>query len=104
MSYVVFMVCFINEESDVVFFSERRIFENYFGIEEEVFRFYKSIGKDVVLDLERSYLVKVFEGVNEYSFKGFYVYCVEFVYMYFDSLWIFVLLFVVLLFFMFVVL
>ncbi|KAF8102296.1 hypothetical protein N665_0198s0010 [Sinapis alba] len=88
-SYVAFMACLINEESDAAFLSERRILENYFGTEEEVSRFYKSIGKDVALDLERSYLAKVFEGVNEYSSKGFHVHCAEFVHTHFDSPWTF---------------
>ncbi|KAJ4883662.1 hypothetical protein Rs2_33755 [Raphanus sativus] len=88
-SYVAFMACLINEESDAAFLSERRILENYFGTEEEVSRFYKSIGKDVALDLERSYLAKVFEGVNEYSSKGFHVHCADFVHTHFDSPWTF---------------
>ncbi|KAF2571311.1 hypothetical protein F2Q70_00005677 [Brassica cretica] len=88
-SYVAFMACLINEESDAAFLSERRILENYFGTEEEVSRFYKSIGKDVAFDLERSYLAKVFEGVNEYSSKGFHVHCAEFVHTHFDSPWTF---------------
>lgn len=88
-SYVAFMACLINEESDAAFLGERRILENYFGTEEEVSRFYKSIGKDVALDLERSYLAKVFEGVNEYSSKGFHVHCAEFVHTHFDSPWTF---------------
>ncbi|XP_033137845.1 UPF0481 protein At3g47200 [Brassica rapa] len=88
-SYVAFMACLINEESDAAFLSERRILENYFGTEVEVSRFYISIGKDVALDLERSYLAKVFEGVNEYSSKGFHVHCAEFVHTHFDSPWTF---------------
>ncbi|KAL0735303.1 hypothetical protein Bca4012_011513 [Brassica carinata] len=88
-SYVAFMACLINEESDAAFLSERRILENYFGTEEEVSRFYKSIGKDVALDLDRSYLAKVFEGVNEYGSKGFHVHCAEFVHTHFDSPWTF---------------
>lgn len=88
-SYVAFMACLINEESDAAFLSERRILENYFGTEDEVSRFYKSIGKDVALDLEKSYLAKVFEGVNEYTSKGFHVHCAEFVHTHFDSPWTF---------------
>ncbi|KFK39903.1 hypothetical protein AALP_AA3G303800 [Arabis alpina] len=88
-SYVAFMACLINEESDAAFLSERRILENYFGTEDEISRFYKSIGKDVALDLEKSYLAKVFEGVNEYTSKGFHVYCAEFVHTHFDSPWTF---------------
>uniref|UniRef100_A0A1J3HL44 UPF0481 protein n=1 Tax=Noccaea caerulescens TaxID=107243 RepID=A0A1J3HL44_NOCCA len=88
-SYVAFMACLINEESDAAFLSERRILESYFGTENEVSSFFKSIGKDVALDLEKSYLAKVFLGVNEYSSKGFHVYCAEFVHTHFDSPWTF---------------
>ncbi|XP_010493342.1 PREDICTED: UPF0481 protein At3g47200-like isoform X2 [Camelina sativa] len=88
-SYVAFMACLINEESDAAFLSERRILENYFGTEDEVSRFYKSIGKDIALDLEKSYLAKVFEGVNKYTSKGFHVHCAEFVHTHFDSPWTF---------------
>ncbi|CAA7061079.1 unnamed protein product [Microthlaspi erraticum] len=88
-SYVAFMACLINEEIDAAFLSERRILENYFGTEDEVSRFFKSIGKDVALDLEKSYLAKVFEGVNEYTSKGLHVYCAEFVHTHFDSPWTF---------------
>ncbi|ESQ42213.1 hypothetical protein EUTSA_v10013261mg [Eutrema salsugineum] len=88
-SYVAFMACLINEESDAAFLSERRILENYFGTEDEVSRFFKGIGKDVALDLEKSYLAKVFAGVNEYTSKGFHVHCAEFVHTHFDSPWTF---------------
>ncbi|EOA20570.1 hypothetical protein CARUB_v10000882mg [Capsella rubella] len=88
-SYVAFMACLINEEGDAAFLCERRILENYFGTEEEVSRFYKSIGKDIALDLEKSYLAKVFEGVNEYTSKGFHVHCAEFIHTHFDSPWTF---------------
>ncbi|XP_019090081.1 PREDICTED: UPF0481 protein At3g47200-like, partial [Camelina sativa] len=88
-SYVAFMACLINEESDAAFLGERRILENYFGTEDEVSRFYKSIGKDIALDLEKSYLAKVFEGVNKYTSKGFHVHCAEFVHTHFDSPWTF---------------
>ncbi|CAN8252586.1 unnamed protein product [Cochlearia groenlandica] len=88
-SYVAFMACLINQESDTSFLSEKRIVENYFGTEEEVSRFFKSIGKDVALDLEKSYLANVFQGVNEYTSKGFHVHCAEFVHTHFDSTWTF---------------
>ncbi|CAA0404157.1 unnamed protein product [Arabidopsis thaliana] len=88
-SYVAFMACLINEESDAAFLSERRILENYFGTEDEVSRFYKLIGKDIALDLEKSYLAKVFEGVNEYTSQGFHVHCAEFIHTHFDSPWTF---------------
>ncbi|CAH2072160.1 unnamed protein product [Thlaspi arvense] len=88
-SYVAFMACLLNEESDAAFLSERRILENYFGTEDEVSRFFKGVGKDVALDLETSYLAKVFEGVNEYTSKGFHVHCAEFVHTHFDSPWTF---------------
>ncbi|CAE6114965.1 unnamed protein product [Arabidopsis arenosa] len=89
ISYVAFIACLINEKSDAAFLSERRILENYFGTEDDVSRFYKSIGKDIALDLEKSYLAKVFEGVNQYTSKGFHVHCAEFIHTHFDSPWTF---------------
>ncbi|KAL1188611.1 hypothetical protein V5N11_016157 [Cardamine amara subsp. amara] len=88
-SYVALMACLINEESDAAFLSERKILEDYFGIDDGVSKFLKSIGKEIAFDINKSYLAKVFQGVNEYTSKGFHVHCAEFVHTHFDSPWTF---------------
>ncbi|KAG7559962.1 hypothetical protein ISN45_Aa05g015270 [Arabidopsis thaliana x Arabidopsis arenosa] len=65
-SYVVFMGCLLNSEEDATFLSdENRIIENYFGSENEVSQFFKTVCKDVVFDIHTSYLQNVFAEVNE---------------------------------------
>ncbi|KAG7556102.1 hypothetical protein ISN44_As11g021700 [Arabidopsis suecica] len=88
-SYAAFMACLINEESDAVFLKERRILEDYYGTSDGVSQFYKNIGNEVAFDINKSHLAKVFEGLNEYTSKGFHVYCAEFVHTHFDSPWTF---------------
>lgn len=71
-SYVVFMGCLLNGEEDATFLSnDKRIIENYFGNENEIAQFFKTICKDVVFDIRRSYLWDVFDGVNQYTSKWY---------------------------------
>jgi hypothetical protein len=71
-SYVVFMGCLLNGEEDATFLSDdNRIIENYFGSKIEVSQFFKNICKDVVFDINTSYLRNVFEQVNEYSSRWY---------------------------------
>ncbi|XP_010541295.1 PREDICTED: UPF0481 protein At3g47200-like [Tarenaya hassleriana] len=86
-SYVVFLGCLINSEVDATFLTERGIVENYFGTECEVSVFFKSIGKDIPFYLGASYLVEVFEGINEYTSKGWHVNWAEFKLTHFYSPW-----------------
>ncbi|XP_010431072.1 PREDICTED: UPF0481 protein At3g47200 [Camelina sativa] len=71
-SYVVFMGCLLNGEEDATLLSDdNRIIENYFGSEIEVSQFFKTICKDVVFDIRRSYLRNVFAEVNEKTSKWY---------------------------------
>lgn len=86
-SYVAFMGCLINSEADAMYLSEIGILENYFGTGEEVSQFFKSIGKDIVFDISKSYLSEVFEGVNKYTSRGYHVQWAGFKHTHFDSPW-----------------
>ncbi|XP_010503330.1 PREDICTED: UPF0481 protein At3g47200-like [Camelina sativa] len=72
-SYVVFMGCLLNGEKDATFLTDdNRILENYFGSEIEVSQFFKTICKDVVFDINRSYLRNVFAEVNKINTSIWY--------------------------------
>nr|AAM98187.1 unknown protein [Arabidopsis thaliana] len=87
-SYVVFMGCLLNDQEDATFLNnDKRIIENYFGNENEVSQFFKTICKDVVFDTRRSYLRNVFGGVNEYTSKTYNGVWAGFRHTHFESPW-----------------
>ncbi|CAA0384796.1 unnamed protein product [Arabidopsis thaliana] len=87
-TYVVFMGCLLNDQEDATFLNnDKRIIENYFGNENEVSQFFKTICKDVVFDTRRSYLRNVFEGVNEYTSKTYNGVWAGFRHTHFESPW-----------------
>ncbi|XP_030458429.1 UPF0481 protein At3g47200-like [Syzygium oleosum] len=88
-TYATFMGRLMNTPADAGFLSDRKIVENYFGGDEEVARFFSIIGKDVVFDIERSYLSEVFEDVNRYYQNGWHVRWAGFKHMYFNTPWSF---------------
>ncbi|XWS73952.1 hypothetical protein CRYUN_Cryun02cG0173700 [Craigia yunnanensis] len=65
-TYATFMGCLINASSDAGFLCDHKIIENYFGTDEEIACFFISVRKDVVFDLEKSYLSKLFEDEKKY--------------------------------------
>lgn len=89
-SYVTFMGCLINAPSDAGFLCDYKIVENYFGTDEEVARFFNNVGKDVTFDIQRSYLSKVFEDVNEHYSNNWHVRWAGFMHTYFDTPWSFI--------------
>ncbi|KAL9831207.1 hypothetical protein AtNW77_Chr3g0198251 [Arabidopsis thaliana] len=86
-SYVAFMGCLLKSEADAMFLSEVGILENYFGSGDEVSRFFEVVGKDVLFDIDESYLARVFEGVNKYTSSGWHVQWAGFKHTHFDSPW-----------------
>ncbi|KAJ6927585.1 hypothetical protein NC651_011579 [Populus alba x Populus x berolinensis] len=89
-SYVTFMGCLINAPCDAGFLCEYKIVENYFGADEEIASFFNNVGKDVTFDIQRSYLSKVFEDVNEHYSNNWHVRWAEFKHAYFDTPWSFI--------------
>ncbi|OMP10126.1 hypothetical protein COLO4_04797 [Corchorus olitorius] len=89
-TYAVFMGCLISTPSDAGFLCDHKIIENYFGTDEEIAGFFNNVGKDVAFDMEKSFLAKVFEDVNEYYRNDWHVRWVEFKHVYFDTLWSFI--------------
>ncbi|KAF2321663.1 hypothetical protein GH714_000999 [Hevea brasiliensis] len=65
------------------------IIENYFGTDEEVVKYFNEASKDIIFDIKRSYLTKLFQEVNEYYKNTWHVRWAEFKYTYFDSPWAF---------------
>lgn len=84
------MGCLINAPSDAGFLCEYKIVENYFGADEEIASFFNNVGKDVTFDIQRSYLSKVFEDVNEHYSNNWHVRWAEFKHAYFDTPWSFI--------------
>ncbi|XP_050218936.1 UPF0481 protein At3g47200-like [Mercurialis annua] len=88
-SYVNFMGYLMNSSSDAEHLRDKGIIENYFGSDEEVVKFFNDVGKGGFLDLNRSYLKKVIEDVNEYNRNKSNVQWARFNYNYFRTRWIF---------------
>lgn len=88
-TYATFMGCLVNTPADAGFLGDRKIVENYFGTDGEVARFFNNVGKDVVFDIHRSYLSKVFEEVNEYYQNDWHVRWAGFRHTYFSTPWSF---------------
>ncbi|XVE79302.1 hypothetical protein DITRI_Ditri14bG0047200 [Diplodiscus trichospermus] len=88
-TYAIFMGCLINTPSDAGFLCDQKIIENYFGTDEEIGRFFNNVGKDVAFDIEKSYLSKLFEDVNEYYRNDWHVRWAGFKHTYFDTPWSF---------------
>ncbi|KAK4784923.1 hypothetical protein SAY86_001612 [Trapa natans] len=88
--YAIFMCSLINAPSDVGCLCDHKIVENYFGSDDEVARFFTSVGKDVTFDIQRSYLSKVFEEVNEFYWNDWHVTWAGFRHTYFDTPWSFI--------------
>uniref|UniRef100_A0A1J3E6U6 UPF0481 protein n=1 Tax=Noccaea caerulescens TaxID=107243 RepID=A0A1J3E6U6_NOCCA len=86
-SYVAFMGCLMNDEDDARFLNKKGIMENYFETDEEVSRFFKSVGKDAAFDISRSYLAEVFQGLNKHTSKGYIVRYKELRHTFFGSPW-----------------
>ncbi|XP_056165875.1 UPF0481 protein At3g47200-like [Syzygium oleosum] len=89
-TYATLMGCLINTPADAGFLDDHKIIENYFGTDVEVARFFNNVGKDVVFDIRRSYLSKVFEEVNEYYQNEWHVRWAGFRHTYFNTPWSFV--------------
>lgn len=88
--YATFMGCLIHTPSDAGFLCDHKIIENCFGTDEEVARFFTDVGKDVAFDIERSYLAKSIEEVNEYYWNDWHVRWASFKNKYFDTPWSFI--------------
>ncbi|PKI53649.1 UPF0481 protein At3g47200-like isoform X1 [Punica granatum] len=89
-TYATFMGCLINTPSDAGLLCDQKVVENYFGTDDEVARFFNNVGKDVVFDIHRSYLSRVFEDVNEYHRNNWHVRWAGFKHTYFDTPWSFI--------------
>jgi len=73
-SYVFFMGCLLENEDDARLLCRKGIITNCIGSVNEISQFYKVIGTDSHFYLNASYLADVFEGVNEYSSRGWHAY------------------------------
>ncbi|XP_010045251.1 UPF0481 protein At3g47200 [Eucalyptus grandis] len=89
-TYATLMGCLINTPADAGFLGDHKIIENYFGTDEEVARFFNNVGKDVVFDIHRNYLSKVFEEVNEIYQNHWHVRWAGFMHTYFNTPWSFI--------------
>lgn len=87
--YATFMGCLINNPSDAGFLSDHKIIENYYGTDVEVTSFFDKVGKDVAFDLNKTYLSKLIEDVNEYYWNDWHVGWASFKHTYFDTPWSF---------------
>ncbi|KAL9294151.1 UPF0481 protein [Arabidopsis thaliana] len=82
------MGCLLNNEEDVTFLRNNElIIENHFGSNNEVSEFFKTISKDVVFEVDTSYLNNVFKGVNEYTKKWYNGLWAGFRHTHFESPW-----------------
>ncbi|GAB2300688.1 hypothetical protein Dimus_034726 [Dionaea muscipula] len=89
-TYATLLDCLVNSSVDVEYLEDRNILENYFGTAGEIARFINNLGKDMSFDIERCYLAKMFNEVNQYSQNSWHVQWAGFKYTYFNSPWSFI--------------
>ncbi|XVF69110.1 hypothetical protein PTKIN_Ptkin11bG0054400 [Pterospermum kingtungense] len=88
-AYVTFLECLISTPNDAEFIFNQKLLENYCGTDEEVAHFFNNVGKDVVFDIDKSYLWKTFSDVNDYYNNNWHVHWAGFKHTYFDTPWSF---------------
>ncbi|KAL5060183.1 hypothetical protein RYX36_031787 [Vicia faba] len=89
-TYVTLLDCLINTYRDVEYLCERKIIENHFGAEGDVAHFFNNAGKDVVVDLDLSYLSGLFNEVHHYYGNSWHVTLASFKSTYFETPWSFI--------------
>ncbi|KAK6942648.1 Protein of unknown function DUF247, plant [Dillenia turbinata] len=89
-TYTTLLDFLVNSARDVEYLTERNILENYYGMDGEVAQFINNIGKDVAFDIDKCYLTKLFNDVNEYYQNGWHLQWASFKYTYFDTPWSFI--------------
>ncbi|KAJ4830700.1 hypothetical protein Tsubulata_018835 [Turnera subulata] len=89
-TYATFLDCLINTYKDVEYLTDHNIIENYFGTDSEVARFINDLGKEVAFDIERCYLSKLFNDIDNYYHNSWHVQWASFKYTYFDTPWSFI--------------
>ncbi|KAF8015154.1 hypothetical protein BT93_H0836 [Corymbia citriodora subsp. variegata] len=86
-AYAVFMACLLNRPADARLLCDCKILENYFGTDENIIYFFSNIGKDLVFDVSKNYLSRVFHDVNVYSENKWRVQWADFKNTYFSTRW-----------------
>ncbi|MCD7467465.1 hypothetical protein HAX54_004913 [Datura stramonium] len=89
-TYATLLDCLVNTHQDVEYLSDCNIIENYFGTDAEVAIFINNLGKEVMFDIDKCYLLGLFNKVNDYYKKSWHVHWASFKYTYFSSPWSFV--------------
>lgn len=89
-TYTTLLDCLVNTFKDVEYLSDHDIIENYYGTDSELARLINNMGKDVTLDIDRCYLAKVFDDVNQYYRNNWHVTWASFRYTYFNTPWSFI--------------
>ncbi|KAL3715729.1 hypothetical protein ACJRO7_007468 [Eucalyptus globulus] len=86
-AYATLMACLLNTPADAELLCDRKIIEKYFGTDERIAHFFSNIGKDVVFDIHKNYLCKVFQDLNTYNEKDWRVQWASFKNTYFNTRW-----------------
>ncbi|KAL5710728.1 hypothetical protein ACHQM5_021258 [Ranunculus cassubicifolius] len=86
-AYALFLGALIHTAKDVGLLRDNDVVENYYGTDEEVARFFNDLGKDIAIDLETSYLSRLFIEVNLYYKNTWYVQLATFKHNYVDTPW-----------------
>ncbi|KAL1821282.1 hypothetical protein DCAR_0417673 [Daucus carota subsp. sativus] len=89
-TYTTMLDCLINTSKDVEYLWDHDIVENFYGTDSELARLINNMGKDVTLDIDRCYLAKVFNDVNQYYRNNWHVTWASFQYTYFATPWSFI--------------
>ncbi|KAJ9554750.1 hypothetical protein OSB04_009364 [Centaurea solstitialis] len=71
-TYFVFLGCLINNSTDLDMLSQTKIIKNCFGEDKEVVKFFNSVGKDLVIDINDNYLKSLFVNVKKYCLIPFH--------------------------------
>ncbi|XP_059306016.1 UPF0481 protein At3g47200-like [Lycium ferocissimum] len=95
-TYATLLDCLVSTHKDVEYLSDCNIIENYFGTHVEVAIFINNLGKEVMFDIDKCYLLGLFNKVNDYYKNDWHVRWASFKHTYFSSPWSFVSAFVAL--------
>lgn len=89
-TYTTLLDCLVNTFKDVEYLCDHDILENYYGTDSELARLINNMGKDVTFDIDRCYLAKVFNDVNQHYRNNWHLTWASFRYTYFSTPWSFI--------------
>ncbi|KAG2685539.1 hypothetical protein I3760_10G130300 [Carya illinoinensis] len=89
-AYATLLDCLVESNKDIGYLCDCNVVKNDYGTDAEVAHFINTMGKDVVFDIDQSYLSELFKDVDKYYQKCWNVQWTGFKQKYFNSPWSFI--------------